>query len=127
MPFHAFFGIATMTMTSVLGGTFYRSLRLPWLTSLGDDQHLGGAIAWGGSSELPVIVVVIALVVQWARQDRRTAARTDRHADAHYDDDLDAYNAMLQELAKKPALTHSIGSSPKIVVRNIIRPESSAY
>lgn len=99
MPFHAFFGIATMTMTSVLGGTFYRSLHLPWLTNLNDDQHLGGAIAWG-SSELPVIVVVIALVVQWARQDRRTAVRTDRHADAHYDDDLDAYNAMLRELAK---------------------------
>ncbi|MBB3752181.1 putative copper resistance protein D [Mycolicibacterium sp. BK634] len=99
MPFHAFFGIATMTMTSVLGGSFYRSLHLPWLSSLTDDQHLGGAIAWG-SSELPIIVVVVALVVQWARQDRRTAARTDRHADAHYDDDLDAYNAMLAELAK---------------------------
>jgi cytochrome c oxidase assembly factor CtaG len=99
MPFHAFFGIATMTMTSVLGGTFYRSLHVPWLTSLNDDQHLGGAIAWG-SSELPIIVVVVALVVQWARQDRRTATRTDRHADAHYDDDLDAYNAMLRELAK---------------------------
>nr|WP_246228084.1 cytochrome c oxidase assembly protein [Mycolicibacterium helvum] len=99
MPFHAFFGIATMTMTSILGGTFYRSLDLPWLTSLSDDQHLGGALAWG-SSELPIIVVVVALVVQWARQDRRTAVRTDRHADAHYDDDLDAYNAMLHELAK---------------------------
>lgn len=99
MPFHAFFGIATMTMTSVLGGTFYRYLGLPWLGSLTDDQHLGGAIAWG-SSELPVLVVVVALVVQWSRQDRRTAARTDRHADAHYDDDLDAYNAMLRELAK---------------------------
>ncbi|MBB3604682.1 putative copper resistance protein D [Mycolicibacterium sp. BK556] len=99
MPFHAFFGIATMTMTSVLGDSFYRSLHLPWLSSLTDDQHLGGAIAWG-SSELPIIVVVVALVVQWARQDRRTAARTDRHADAHYDDDLDAYNAMLAELAK---------------------------
>ncbi len=99
MPFHAFFGIATMTMTSVLGGSFYRSVDLPWLASLNDDQHLGGALAWG-SSELPVIVVVIALVVQWARQDRRTATRTDRHADAHYDDDLDAYNAMLRELAK---------------------------
>ncbi|MEZ0357586.1 cytochrome c oxidase assembly protein [Mycobacterium sp. SA01] len=99
MPFHAFFGIATMTMTSVLGGTFYRYLHVPWLASLNDDQHLGGAIAWG-SSELPVIVVVIALVYQWARQDRRTATRTDRHADAHYDDDLDAYNAMLRELAK---------------------------
>jgi putative copper resistance protein D len=99
MPFHAFFGIATMTMTSILGGTFYRSLDLPWLTSLNDDQHLGGALAWG-SSELPIIVVVVALVVQWARQDRRTAVRTDRHADAHYDDDHDAYNAMLHELAK---------------------------
>nr|WP_237752660.1 cytochrome c oxidase assembly protein [Mycolicibacterium aromaticivorans] len=99
MPFHAFFGIATMTMTSVLGGTFYRYLHVPWVASLNDDQHLGGAIAWG-SSELPVIVVVIALVYQWARQDRRTATRTDRHADAHYDDDLDAYNAMLRELAK---------------------------
>ena len=99
MPFHAFFGIATMTMTQILGGTFYRSLDLPWLASLNDDQHLGGAIAWG-SSELPIIVVVVALVAQWARQDRRTAVRTDRHADAHYDDDLDAYNAMLRELAK---------------------------
>ncbi|WP_319432219.1 cytochrome c oxidase assembly protein [Mycobacterium sp. RTGN5] len=99
MPFHAFFGIATMTMTQILGGTFYRSLHLPWLASLNDDQHLGGALAWG-SSELPIIVVVVALVVQWARQDRRTAVRTDRHADAHYDDDHDAYNAMLRELAK---------------------------
>jgi putative copper resistance protein D len=99
MPFHAFFGIATMTMTSILGGTFYRSLDLPWLTSLNDDQHLGGALAWG-SSELPIIVVVVALVVQWARQDRRTAVRADRHADAHYDDDHDAYNAMLRELSK---------------------------
>lgn len=99
MPFHAFFGIATMTMTSVMGERFYSKLDLPWLSSLLDDQHLGGAIAWG-SSELPVIVVVVALVVQWARQDRKVATRTDRHADANYDDDLDAYNAMLRELSK---------------------------
>jgi putative copper resistance protein D len=99
MPFHAFFGIATMTMTSVMGGSFYRKLNLPWLSDLVSDQHLGGAIAWG-SSELPILVVVVALVVQWARQDRRTATRTDRHADAKYDDDLEAYNAMLRELAR---------------------------
>lgn len=99
MPFHAFFGIATMTMTSIIGESFYGKLNLPWLQSLLDDQHLGGAIAWG-SSELPVIVVVVALVIQWARQDRKVATRTDRHADAHYDDDLDAYNAMLRELSK---------------------------
>jgi cytochrome c oxidase assembly factor CtaG len=100
MPFHAFFGIAAMTMTSIIGGQFYRSLALPWLSSIVDDQHLGGAIAWG-SSELPVIIVVVALIAQWARQDRRAAVRADRHADSSYaDDELDAYNAMLRELAR---------------------------
>lgn len=99
MPFHAFFGIAAMTMTDVMGGTFYGHVALPWLANLNDDQHLGGAIAWG-ASEVPVVIVVIALVTQWARQDRRTGARQDRHADSGYDDDLDAYNAMLAELAR---------------------------
>lgn len=99
MPFHAFFGIATMTMTDLLGGTFYRQVGLPWMANLTDDQHLGGAIAWG-ASELPVIIVVVALVAQWARQDRRAGVRHDRHADSGYDDDLDAYNAMLAELAR---------------------------
>jgi cytochrome c oxidase assembly factor CtaG len=99
MPFHAFFGIATMTMTSLIGGQFYRYVDLPWLSSLNSDQHLGGAIAWA-SSELPVILVVVVLVAQWAREDRRAAARWDRHADSSYvDDELDAYNAMLRELS----------------------------
>jgi putative copper resistance protein D len=101
MPFHAFFGIATMNMTSTIGGQFYQFVGLPWLSSIASDQHLGGAIAWG-SSELPVIVVVVALVAQWARHDRRAAVRSDRHADADYaDDDFDSYNAMLRELARK--------------------------
>ena len=100
MPFHAFFGIATMTMTTAMGGQFYRFVDLPWLSSIESDQHLGGAIAWG-SSELPVILVVVALVAQWARQDRRASARSDRHAESDYaDDELDAYNAMLRELAR---------------------------
>lgn len=99
MPFHAFFGIATMTMTSSLGESYYRSVNLPWLQSISDDQHMGGAIAWG-ASEVPVIIVVVALVAQWARQDRRAGAREDRHSDRGYDDELDAYNAMLQELSR---------------------------
>lgn len=99
MPFHAFFGIATMTMTSIIGGQFYRSVDLPWLDDLTRDQFLGGAIAWG-TSEAPVVVVVIALVAQWARSDRRAAARADRHADTYRDDELDAYNVMLAELAR---------------------------
>ena len=100
MPFHAFFGIAMMTMTSTVGGNFYRSLALPWVGSINEDQHLGGAIAWG-ASEVPLVVVVIALVTQWARQDRRDAVRSDRHSESSYaDDEMVAYNNMLRELAK---------------------------
>lgn len=100
MPFHAFFGIALMTMTSAVGAEFYRSVNLPWLASIDADQHMGGAIAWG-ATELPVVIVIVALVSQWARQDRRVAIREDRHADSGYaDDDLDAYNAMLRELSR---------------------------
>jgi putative copper resistance protein D len=100
MPFHAFFGIAMMTMESSVGGNFYRGLALPWVPDINADQHLGGAIAWG-ASEVPLVMVVTALVAQWARQDRRAAARSDRHADAGYDDDLEAYNNMLRELARQ--------------------------
>lgn len=99
MPFHAFFGIAMMTKTTAVGSDYYATIALPWLSSLTDDQHLGGAIAWG-ASEVPLVMVVIALVTQWARQDRRTSVRSDRHADAGYDDDVDAYNNMLRELAR---------------------------
>ena len=100
MPFHAFFGIATMTMDTAMGGQFYRYVSLPWLFSIQSDQHLGGAIAWG-SSELPVVLVVVALVAQWARQDRRASARFDRHETSDYaDDELDAYNAMLRDLSR---------------------------
>jgi cytochrome c oxidase assembly factor CtaG len=100
MPFHAFFGIATMTMTGLIGGTFYRYLSLPWLSDLNHDQWVGGAIAWA-SSEVPVIIVVVVLVAQWARSDRREANRIDRRADSDYaDDELAAYNAMLAELAR---------------------------
>ncbi|BBY33251.1 hypothetical protein BST33_11170 [Mycolicibacter minnesotensis] len=100
MPFHAFFGIALMTSAIALGARFYSKLQIPWLPDLIADQHLGGAIAWG-SSELPVIIVIVALITLWARQDRRDAARSDRHAGADYaTDELDAYNAMLRELAR---------------------------
>lgn len=98
MPFHAFFGIALMGMQTVLGQDFYRSLKLPWVTDLLTDQRLGGGIAWA-SGELPVLLVLVALLVQWARQDEREARRRDRREDASGDADLAAYNAMLKKLA----------------------------
>lgn len=102
VPFHAFFGVALMSSNSVIGGSFYRTLALPWLADPLRDQQLGGGLAWA-SGELPLLLVVIALLVQWSRQDERSARRDDRRADADGDADLGAYNAMLRRLATAEA------------------------
>jgi putative copper resistance protein D len=47
------------------------------------------------------VIVMIALLVQWARSDKRTARRLDRAAELDDDADLTAYNAMLAELARR--------------------------
>jgi cytochrome c oxidase assembly factor CtaG/putative copper export protein len=94
VPFHAFFGVAVMSENTAIGGDFYRSLALPWVPDVLRDQQLGGGVAWA-AGELPLLLVVLALLVQWSRQDERSARRADRHGDA----DLEAYNAMLRRLA----------------------------
>ncbi|WP_033438338.1 cytochrome c oxidase assembly protein [Saccharothrix sp. NRRL B-16314] len=100
IPFHAFFGIVLMSSQTGIGDNFYRSLGLPWVTSQLEDQRLGGGIAWA-AGEVPLIVVMVALLVQWARSDSREARRADRRADADGDADLVAYNAMLRKMSGK--------------------------
>ncbi|HEY4152910.1 MAG TPA: cytochrome c oxidase assembly protein [Pseudolysinimonas sp.] len=101
MPFHAFFGVAVMTSKDIIAKNYYGYLNEPWM-HLKADQYLGGGIAWS-AGELPLIIVVIALVTQWARQDARVAKRTDRHLDAGTDTSFDAYNEMLARIAaRKP-------------------------
>ncbi len=100
LPLHAFFGVVLMGMQTVLGETFYRSLQLSWHTDLLGDQRLGGGIAWA-AGEVPLVVVMIALLIQWRRSDQRTAKRLDRAADRDDDAELAAYNAMLAELARR--------------------------
>ena len=63
-------------------------------------QRLGGGMAWA-AGEIPLIIVMIALLVQWTRSDQRTAKRLDRAADRDEDAELAAYNAMLAELARR--------------------------
>ncbi|WP_226352732.1 cytochrome c oxidase assembly protein [Pseudonocardia sp. ICBG601] len=76
MPFHAFFGVAVMSSSTVLGENFYRQVGLPWVDLL-DDQRTGGGIAWA-TGEIPMLLVMVTLVVQWSRDDSREAARKDR-------------------------------------------------
>jgi len=100
MPFHAFFGVVLMNRQTVMGESFYQGLRLPWVDELLTDQRLGGGIAWA-AGEIPVLLVLIALLVQWARADEREARRTHRASDASGEADLNAYNAMLKKLAEQ--------------------------
>lgn len=100
MPFHAFFGIAVMTSTTPIAENFYRMLGAPWADDLLASQYLGGGVAWAGG-ELPLLIVVIALGIQWAKQDKREAKRVDRRLDMGLDDEFDAYNRMLLQLSDR--------------------------
>ncbi|MGL6235963.1 MAG: cytochrome c oxidase assembly protein [Segniliparus sp.] len=100
MPFHAFFGVAVLSSDEIIGGNFYRWLGLPWMADLVADQRVAGAVAWT-SGEIPIVFVVGALLYQWAKADRRAADRADRHAVDYEDDELAAYNAMLQKLVER--------------------------
>jgi cytochrome c oxidase assembly factor CtaG len=62
-----------MGLTRVSGDDFYHALVLPFVPDLLVDQQTAGAMAWA-AGEIPMVVVLIALLVQWARADEREAA-----------------------------------------------------
>jgi cytochrome c oxidase assembly factor CtaG/putative copper export protein len=99
MPFHAFFGMAVMSSDDLLAGDWFRDLTLPWVDRLA-DQQLGGGIAMA-FGEIPALMVLAALFVQWYRADDREARRADRRADADGDAALEAYNSHLEELNRR--------------------------
>lgn len=102
MPFHAFFGIVLMATKELVAGDFYNRLAFDWLPSRLDDQWLGGALAWG-LSEIPILIVAVAVGVQWFRHDQKVGRRIDRREDSGQTHDVDAYNEMLRELSERDA------------------------
>jgi cytochrome c oxidase assembly factor CtaG len=101
MPFHAFFGVILMTSDMLIAESFYRYLDIPW-ADLQAQQYLGGGVAWAGG-EIPLLIVIVVLSVQWGRQDAKEAKRIDRHFDSGRDDEFDVYNAMLARLNARDA------------------------
>lgn len=99
MPFHAFFGVAIISSSTILAETYYTYLGLPW-ADLAHSQQVAGSVAWAGG-EVPLVIAIIALGVQWARQDDVEARRRDRHMDRGLDDEFDAYNEMLKKLSDR--------------------------
>ncbi|WP_395695944.1 cytochrome c oxidase assembly protein [Nocardioides sp.] len=98
MPFHAFFAIAVMNDSTIIGGPYYALLDRPYATDLHADQYLGGSLTWA-LGEVPMVIVLVVLVAQWYRSDTREARRHDRKAAREGDAELAAYNRMLARIA----------------------------
>ncbi|ACZ32220.1 copper resistance D domain protein [Xylanimonas cellulosilytica DSM 15894] len=100
MAFHAFFGVALMSQTTLLAADWFGNMGLPWGTSALADQQRGGNLMWG-IGELPTLALAITVAVMWTRSDEREARRRDRHADRTGDAELEEYNAMLARMAER--------------------------
>ncbi len=99
-PFHAFFSIGLMSMSRIVGEEYYRMLDRSFATDLAHDQYVGGSLSWA-MGEVPIVIVALAMLVQWFRTDRRDSARFDRREDASGDAALEAYNQMLARRAEE--------------------------
>jgi putative copper resistance protein D len=104
IAFHAFFGVAMISGTTVLGGDFFETIKIPWV---GDsaaarlaDQRYGGGVAWA-IGELPALVLALTVALQWFRSDSAESVRADRRADRDGDAELTAYNERLAALARR--------------------------
>ncbi|MCX5598747.1 cytochrome c oxidase assembly protein [Streptomyces phaeochromogenes] len=96
MPFHAFFGIALMMASEPMVETYKNPAASLGIDALADQTAAGG-IAWA-FSEIPSVLVLLALLFQWHRSEERQARRSDRAADRDGDKELEAYNAYLASL-----------------------------
>lgn len=103
---HAFFAVAIMMSAVPLGAEWFAQVQPPWLTDAVQDSVSGGGVAWG-IGEIPTIVVMIVVAVQWARTDERRAKRMDRQADRDGDAERLAYNARLAAMAERSSQSKS--------------------
>ena len=104
MSIHAFFSIALLSSTSIIGEEYYRTLATPWVTDLLDDQRIGASYGWA-MGEVPILLSLVATFIQWMRSDEREAARIERRsklaAARGEKDELEKYNDYLSQLAKR--------------------------
>ncbi len=98
---HGIFALILMLDPRPLAPEWFSLVRPEWLTDPVADSLRGSNVAWG-LSELPTLIVMVVIAIQWARSDDRESRRRDRQADRDGDAELKAYNAYLAELAKRP-------------------------
>lgn len=99
MAFHAFFGLSLILGESLLAPEWFGAMGREWGLPPLEDQQQGGELAWG-LGEIPTLVLAILVTWSWSRGDDREQKRRDRQADRTEDEELRAYNQMLQERAE---------------------------
>ena len=99
VAFHAFFGVALMTGTDILGGDFFSRVNLPYVSNILVDQQRAGTVAWG-VGEVPTLVLTMLIAIEWYRTDKKDAQRQERQAQRDGDAELNAYNDYLATLGR---------------------------
>jgi putative copper resistance protein D len=100
VPFHAFFGVVVMMSVSLI--VHFYAIPVPgWGIPPLQDQQLGGGIAWG-FTEIPTLVVLGVLFLQWQSSEDRLNRRMDR-AERRREGEREAYNTFLASLAARDA------------------------
>ena len=104
MSIHAFFSISVMSASTLLDNGYFALLERPWATDLLADQKLGGSIGWA-MGEIPILLALLAVFMQWVKHDKNEASRIDRAADRAAamgeDDELAQYNQYLAQLNRR--------------------------
>jgi cytochrome c oxidase assembly factor CtaG len=80
LPFHAFLGVTIMGQETLIGGSWYPDLPMPWLPAPAADQHVAGGILWA-SGDLVGLVLLAVLFTQWVRSSMKEGEREDRRLD----------------------------------------------
>ena len=100
MAVHAFFSVIMMMGTTPMAVEWYGVVKPPWVADPLLDTLQGGQVAWA-VSEIPSLIVLLVIAVQWSRSDEREAVRLDRQAIRDHDAELNAYNEQLAALAAR--------------------------
>lgn len=99
---HAFFAVALMSTPTVVGANWFSLVQPEWLVDPVKDSVLGGQVAWG-IGEIPAVLLLLIIGVQWSRSDERESKRRDRFTGTHGDREMDDYNAYLTALNDRAA------------------------
>lgn len=80
LPFHAWLGVAIMSMNNLIASDWYLGQNRDWGASPLSDQKTAGGILWA-SGDLIGLLVFAALFRGWISESEREARREDRRLD----------------------------------------------